>query len=161
MQLVLFWICFALIVATLIALAYRDAKIYILPDILNLNLFILLITLNWLTEFALTEPKSMIIGSLSGGFMLLAIKFLTDKFYQTDSLGLGDVKLIFAAGIGLGFPNIFLALSLGALFGVIHGFLIAWKSKTHISEVQVPAGVGFTIAILIILSAQILTMLNI
>lgn len=160
MAFTLFLITYLIIFATLITLAYRDLKDYILPDILNLNLFIMLIILNYLSKFELAEPTNMLIGSLSGGGLMLAIKFVADKFYQEDSLGLGDVKLIFAAGIGLGFPNIFMVLSLGAFFGVVHGFFMSYKLKKPLAEIQVPAGVGFTLAIFIMLHAQILTWLN-
>jgi len=152
---ILFLVTLALVIITLISLAYRDFKDYILPDILNLNLFILLITLNYLSDWQLIDFANATAGAISGGFLLLSIKFLADKFYQKDSLGLGDVKLISAAGIGLGFPNIFIALSLGSFIGVIHGIIISKICKKELAQVQIPAGVGFSIAIIIILAIQV------
>ena len=51
-------------------------------------------------------------------------------------------ELISAAGFLLGIPNIFMAISLGAFLGIMHGIYSARKNKTELAETQIPAGVG-------------------
>ena len=157
----LFWITYALVIFTLIALAYRDIKSFLLPNILNLNLLILMIALNFLSEWQIIDIKDAITGSIFAGLSLFMFKLIADKIYKQDSLGLGDVKFIFAAGIGVGFPNIFIVLTLGSLIGLIHGIILAKRLGERLDNVQVPAGLGFSIATIIILTLQIFTMLEI
>ncbi len=67
---------------------------------------------------------------------------------------MGDVKLIGAASVWLGTDFIFLAISLGAIMGIIHGFLYvviirATKGKTiNFATLPIPAGPGFIISII-------------
>jgi len=151
---------YTLIFIILAALAYRDLKEYILPDILNAALALTFIFFHTLSHWQLVKPMEALEGMLTGGGLLLIIRTLANKYYRQDSLGLGDVKLMAAAGIGLGFPNIFMALSIGAFAGVLHGFIMAVieKKKTShkidLSRVNVPAGVGLAFGIAIVMVVQ-------
>lgn len=150
---ILSMLSYVLVFLLLMALSYRDAKEYILPDALNAALAICFgafhISLQWL----LITPQEALIGALAGGGMLLLIRAIANKFYNPDSLGLGDVKLMTAAGFGLGYPNIFLALTIGAAAGLIHGFCIMGyqhlknNHKIEFDHINVPAGVGLSIGI--------------
>ena len=98
------------------------------------------------------KPPQALEGALAGGGLLLVIRFFANRFYNADSLGLGDVKLMTAAGFGLGIPDIFMALSLGAFAAILHGLVIAHAQKENnhrikIGQINVPAGLGLTIGI--------------
>lgn len=99
-------------------------------------------------------------GGIAGGGLLLLIRLVANNFYKTDALGLGDVKLITAAGIGLGFPHIFIAISFGAFAGLLHGLCMAFLErkktghKVKMGRVNVPAGVGLAIGIALVLVWQ-------
>jgi leader peptidase (prepilin peptidase)/N-methyltransferase len=73
-----------------------------------------------------------------------------------DALGLGDVKFMGACGLFLGLENILLALSLGAMLGIFHGFLLQYYIKKStgkapdISRINVPAGVGLAIGVILV-----------
>lgn len=144
----------------LAALAWRDIQDYILPNYLNAALVLSFsafhISINW----QLISPTDALLGAFFGGGMLLTIRFLANKFYREDSLGLGDVKLMAAAGVGLGFPNIFLALSAGAFAGLLHGAVMALVyerrtgQKIKLDEINVPAGLGLCVGIVIVLATQ-------
>ena len=144
---------YLLVFLTLGALAYRDLKEYILPDLLNLTLLVSFISFHQLSGWQNITLLSSLIGGCVAGGSLLLIKTIADRYYNEDSLGLGDVKLIAAAGFGLGFPNIFIALSLGAFIGMFHGLYIAYRAKKetggklNLAKANVPAGFGFCIAI--------------
>jgi len=90
----------------------------------------------------------------------LVIRAFANRFYHADALGLGDVKLMAAAGLGLGFPNIFMALSLGSFVGVLHGACMAFLEKKNtghnmsLSRVNVPAGLGLTVGIALVMVYQ-------
>jgi prepilin signal peptidase PulO-like enzyme (type II secretory pathway) len=73
---------------------------------------------------------------------------------------LGDVKLMCAAGLGLGFPNIMLALSIGAGLGLLHGLFMGLKEKRRtcgkidFGKINVPAGLGLCGGIAIVMVMQ-------
>lgn len=142
-----------LILALLAALAYRDIREYILPDYLNAALALGFMSFHIATHWQIIQPAGALLGSLAGGGLLLLIRNIANKFYKEDSLGLGDVKLMAAAGLGLGYPNILMALSLGAFVGLLHGLGMAFagrktnKHKVSLGEVNVPAGLGLTVGI--------------
>lgn len=142
------------------ALAYRDLREYILPDRLNAALAVSYIIFHMATEWQIIQPFSAILGAATGGGMLLSIRYVANRFYKQDSLGLGDVKLMTAAGLGLGFPNVMLALCIGAFAGVVHGVAVALimerrtGKKQSLGETQVPAGLGLAAGIAIVMLTQ-------
>jgi leader peptidase (prepilin peptidase)/N-methyltransferase len=75
--------------------------------------------------------------------------------YGQDALGLGDVKLIGAGGLWLGADTIMLAMALGAMAAVVHGFfygvLQARRTgrKPDFLNLQIPAGPGFAAGLII------------
>jgi len=154
----LFFISSILVAANMIALAYRDLKDYILPNILNLNLVLLFLAFHLSSNWTFISPFNSLFGGVLGGGFLLLVRTIANRFYKQDSLGLGDVKMITAAGFGLGFPDIFIALSLGSCLGVLHGAFISYKNKIPLAEVQVPAGFGLTIGILTITLLRIISL---
>jgi leader peptidase (prepilin peptidase)/N-methyltransferase len=80
------------------------------------------------------NPSSLIINILCGlgaflFFVTIAVVFkvLTKK----DSLGGGDVKLVFLLGLFLGFPGIVISLYIAFLTGALIGIiLILWRKKS-------------------------------
>ncbi len=146
---------YMLIILILIALAYRDNEEFILPDVLNLALLLAFISFHISTEWAIITPVEALLGALIVGALLLTIRTIANGIYKKDTLGLGDIKLMTAAGFGIGYPTIFLTLIIGSLLGIIHGFYIMYmynktaKEKVSLNQVKVPAGVGLAAAILI------------
>jgi leader peptidase (prepilin peptidase)/N-methyltransferase len=149
-----------IIFALLAALAYRDVKEYILPDSLNAALALSFIIFHIITHWQFITPLGAAEGGVAGGGLLLLIRAIANRYYHEDALGLGDVKLMAAAGLGLGFPNIFMALSLGAFAGLLHGLCMGlWEKKknnhkVNWGRVNVPAGLGLTIGIALMMLYQ-------
>lgn len=143
-------ISYLLIFAILIALAWRDLKDYLLPDILTTSLMLVYLSFHIATDWLYLTPLNALVGAALGGGMLFAIRALASRFYEEDALGLGDVKLMAAAGFGLGHPDILLALMIGAAGGLLQGLYLAYaicreKGETPpLGEINVPAGLGLT-----------------
>lgn len=131
-------------------------KEYILPDQLNAALALSFVSFHIVTYWHIITPQESLLGALTGGGLLLLIRTLADKFYRPGSLGLGDVKLMAAAGIGLGQEHVLLALIIGAGLGAAHGVCMGWKHRktTPLGEVNVPAGAGLAIGIGIVMVYQ-------
>jgi leader peptidase (prepilin peptidase)/N-methyltransferase len=150
-----------LVYALLAALAYRDLKEYILPDYLNAGLALAFMAFHISNHWQLVTPLQSLEGALIGGGLLLLIRTAANKFYNADALGLGDVKLMAAAGLGLGHPGVLMALTVGAFAGMIHGLLMAFNhnlrkniEKIALSQVNVPAGLGLTAGIALVMLYQ-------
>jgi leader peptidase (prepilin peptidase)/N-methyltransferase len=158
--LVISWFSYLLIFGLLAALAYRDLKDYILPNHLNAALALAFLAFHISTEWQIMTPVEAVYGGLTGGAFLWVIRRLAFKYYgHNDALGLGDVKLAAAGGLGLGYSGILLVLVIGALIGLFHGLYLAQRLKKgdnrlSLSTVNVPAGLGFTIAIALVTLQQ-------
>lgn len=139
----------------LLILSAIDLKVGLLPNEFVLGLLALGLVFHLSTLYKYLTMTEMALGGFIGAAVLYVIRGLADKFYQEDSLGLGDVKLMGAAGIWLGPYFILIALTAGALAGLVHGLGLAfyWKIKTkgplHLSSLSLPAGPGFAVGILI------------
>lgn len=157
MHIVLSLLCISSLIgaiATLFMLGHVDLKARLLP-----NKFVLLFALLGLVFhasllFALAAPLEILKGAALGGGLLYAIRMVANWHYKQDALGLGDVKLMAAAGLWLG-DDILLGLTLGALAGVVHGLGAAIITRIkkgealNLSRLQIPAGPGFIIGILL------------
>lgn len=139
----------------LIALAIIDLKTKLLPNVLVLSLAMLGYVYHLGQSFEILSPAQMINGAVIGGGFLLLIRTAGNHFYKQDTLGLGDVKLMSAAGLWLGPEYILIALISGALVGLVHGgaeYMLCSrnnKAESTIGTHGVAAGPGFIVGILI------------
>lgn len=147
--------CIALAIIVLIALSIIDLKTWILPDPLNLALAVLGILFHVFIRFEIFPPYEPIFGAIVGAGLLYIIRVCGNAYYKQESLGLGDVKLLGAAGLWLGVEGTIFAIVLGALAGIVHGIIlatcIAIKHKTRFSlnRLMLPAGPGFCVGIVL------------
>ena len=110
--LIVFLLCYII----LIWLAWTDHKLYILPNKLNLALLICFGLFHYILDWSLISPESAVAGLAVGGGFLLIIRYVANSLLKTDTIGLGDVKLMFAAGFGVGMPDVLLVLSILHLY---------------------------------------------
>lgn len=98
----------------LLVLSVIDWRTYIIPNGINLTIFVLgLVRLA--TDFV--NWPTYIIGMVSVSLVFLLLHILTGG----NGLGMGDVKLVAAAGLLLGWPKMILAVLVGSVSGaVIH-----------------------------------------
>ena len=141
--------------ATLITLSIIDLRVWLLPNWLNLTLGLLGIAFHVSIGFAILEPIQLLYGTFLGAGTLLTIRFFGNMYYKQDTLGLGDVKLLAAAGLWLGVEGVVMALTIGAFAGLLHGIgfalarAIKEKSKPDLHRLMIPAGPGFCVGIFI------------
>jgi len=106
-----------------------------------------------------TGPN-LVWGAALGGGLLYAVRVVANWHYKTDTLGLGDVKLMTAAGLWLGIDDILPALIIGAFAGILHGIGVAFihkrknGEKLNLSKLEIPAGPGFIVGIVIVALAK-------
>lgn len=133
-----------------------DLKIKILPNKYVAGFFLCGVAFHFLTSFYFCTPMQSIIGILGGGGLLYGIRSISNRIYGFDTLGLGDVKLMAAAGCWLGAEHIFLAISAGAFAGLAHGLIYGFlenrknTQNVKLSTLSIPAGPGFIVGIIII-----------
>jgi leader peptidase (prepilin peptidase) / N-methyltransferase len=143
-------LCLLAALVLLIALAIIDLRTYLLPDKLVLPFALAGLVFHISIRFYYIAPADMGLGLLIGGGLLYAVRVLANTYYKQDALGLGDVKLLAAAGIWLGPQDVLLAIIIGAICGVAHGLglAVARKSK-NLAALSLPAGPGFAGGILV------------
>jgi leader peptidase (prepilin peptidase)/N-methyltransferase len=137
----------------LLTLTIIDLRTWLLPDPLNLALGLLGISFHALFHFTLLSPFEILAGGVLGAGMLLTVRYFGNRHYKQDTLGLGDVKLLGAAGLWLGPEGVVIAMTMGAFAGLMHGIAVGLarafktKSKPDFHRLMIPAGPGFCIGI--------------
>ena len=91
---------------------------------------------------AILVEKTIIYGlsslpmTLLNGVIAFAIMFLLKKFgdflFKKESMGGGDIKLLFIFGLVLGWPNSLAAIVLGSVIGLPLSLLVLTFKKSHI-----------------------------
>jgi leader peptidase (prepilin peptidase)/N-methyltransferase len=100
----------------LLALAWTDAEHLLLPDALTLPLLLLGLAATWALDPQHLTAHAL--GAAAGYLAFSSLAWLYAKLRRRDGLGLGDAKLLAAAGAWLGWaalPMVVVAAALGAL----------------------------------------------
>lgn len=148
-------LCIFAAILLLAVLSIIDLKILILPDELNFLLGLSGLIFHFATSRTFMGYDDMAMGVAMGAGMLFVIRFFSNRHYGRDTLGLGDVKLLGAAGIWLGLEGTLMAVTAGAFAGLLHGLAYAgWisvrdKTPYNIHQLSIPAGPGFAVGIII------------
>jgi len=121
MTLILIIISFHTVVISLI-----DFKYGIIPDELNLSLFILgvLIPGPFFKSSFLKMLAYSAVSALAAGLILFLIAVIFSKIFKQEAMGMGDVKLIAALAAFTGLPSIFWLIFLSSVFGSAVGIVI-------------------------------------
>lgn len=132
-----------------------DLKTRLLPNKFVLQFLFCGIAFHIVTGFHYHSVTNMLTATILSVGLLLCVRAAGNYFYKADTLGMGDIKLMGAAGIWLGTDYIFLAISLGALAGIMHGIIytvfmrITTDQRIQFTTLSIPAGPGFITGILI------------
>jgi leader peptidase (prepilin peptidase) / N-methyltransferase len=101
---------------TLLALAVIDARHFLLPDFLTLPLIPLGFAAN-----AVLDPDNFdaaVIGAAAGFLVIIAIRQLYWRWRGREGIGLGDAKLLAAAGAWVGWVGLPSVVLIAALVGL-------------------------------------------
>lgn len=136
-------------------LALIDLKTQILPNTLVLGFALCGYVFHFATLYTFVPPVDMALGGFIGGAGLFLLREIAFRLTGQDALGLGDVKLMAAAGLWLGPENLFLALAAGASFGVAHGLALHVQQRlsgnpSTITGLALPAGPGLILGIILV-----------
>jgi leader peptidase (prepilin peptidase)/N-methyltransferase len=117
---------YCLCASALIVLAVIDWRTFEIP--VGLNIFIgTLGIINLITDFGNWLNYCLGLVTVSGLFIIIYV------VTKGRGIGGGDIKLMAAAGLLLGWQNIILAMAIGATAGsVIHLLLMKVKGKGHV-----------------------------
>lgn len=148
-------LCLGIALILLIALSIIDLRHFLLPNKYVAPFALLGIIFHIVTDFYYLDFTHMILGGLVGFITLYAIRAFGNRYYGQDSLGLGDVKLLGAAGLWLGYENVLIAMTVGAFAGLMHGLLYAIIIKVRtgkftLRRLIIPAGPGFAVGIILV-----------
>jgi leader peptidase (prepilin peptidase) / N-methyltransferase len=125
------------------------------------NLFVLWITFVGILQAVYGQPINHILGMVSGAGVLVALGLLSKILYGTFGFGAGDIKLIAAMGLFLGFELTLLTL-IAAIFmgGCLAIVGLALKKLDRQSKLPFGSFLGIAF-ILVILSVPILSITSI
>lgn len=148
-------LCLPAAIGVLVVLSVIDLKIGLLPNVYNGLLAVIGVAFHALAQFSILSPFDMLIGAAMGAGFLYAVRLVANKCYDDDALGLGDVKLLGAAGLWLGPDGVLIALITGALAGLAHGLIVILYDRVKtgqfhsLARFSIPAGPGFAVGIFI------------
>ena len=122
----------------------------IIPDELLIFSFILLAICIYIKSGLKGLIISIGAGVLSFLFMF-ALKKIGDFLFKKESMGGGDIKLMFILGLTLGFPEAILTVFLASFIGLPVSLWILYKKKNH----EIPFGPFLAVGAIIILLFRI------
>lgn len=138
-----------ILITILIIISINDLREYLIPD-----KWIVVTIINWLVwELMLGESISVmairILGSIAVAGVLLVVVILADKAMNKESLGGGDIKLIFATALYLGTWNSIYMILIACLIGLIFFVVINDRVKGELG--YFPFGPAISLATMIML----------
>ncbi len=147
--------CLAGTLIILYILSVIDLREGLLPNELVMGFMSLGLIFHLSTLFHYSGFTDMALGAFIGSGILYVIRGAANAYYKQDTLGLGDVKLLGAAGVWLGPEAILVAMTIGAFIGFLHGMAIVLRTVGNskvgmdLKKLSIPAGPGFALGIVI------------
>ena len=137
-------------VSMLIIIMVSDFNYMIIPDEVLLFFGCLLAL-----EIGIIDGYKVLISSLINGLIAFAVMYLLktlgDFMFKKESMGGGDIKLMFIFGLVLGAPLAIISIFIGSLVGLPISLILLSKNSEHI----VPFGPYLSIGAIIILLLNI------
>ncbi len=128
-------------VSILIVIMISDYKYYIIPNRVLIFGIVLLSILSFLIgggfpNFQIEKAFSSLFSSLANGALSFAAMFLVKKIgdflFKKESMGGGDIKLMFFIGMVLGFPLTLISIFLASLIGLPIALIYFLRNSSHI-----------------------------
>lgn len=132
-------------ISLLIILSVSDYHYMIFPDeVIVFFLLLLMIEIFFISGFKVLL-NGLLNGLISLVFMLI-LKLLGDFLFKKESMGGGDIKLLFIFGLVLGISNSILSVIVGSFVGLPLSLVILSNKRNH----EIPFGPLLAIGALIV-----------
>lgn len=124
----------ALLILSLIFLAYIDFRSFRLPNLLTLPLIALGLGFNCIPELSLTETSSAFIGAIFGYGSIWILNAGYKTIQGRNGIGMGDAKLLAALGAWLGWGALPSVLLVASFLGLLGGIAFLYWNKRGIHQ---------------------------
>lgn len=147
-------LCVAAALVLLMVLLIIDLRVYLLPDKYVFPFGLLGFAFHTVQGFPHLPAAQLFIGMVVGAGVLWLVRAGGSWYYGQEAMGLGDVKLLGAAGLWLGPLDVTMAMTVGAAAGLVHGIGIAIVrairegQPLNMHRLVLPAGPGFIVGII-------------
>lgn len=144
-------------ISMLLIIIISDYQTMIIPDELLIFTGIVLII-----ELFIKNGFPDILNNILNGLIMFAIMFtmklIADKIFGRESMGGGDIKLMFIYGLVLGWQTSCMSICLASFIGLPISLILLNKTKNH----EIPFGPFLAVAaiILIVFKIDINTLIN-
>jgi len=137
--------------ASLLALSVIDVEFQLIPNRITYPLAVVGVGLTAFWVLALGFPLGKMLlraalGAVVGGGSLWLVGVLGKLALRKEAMGMGDVKLMAAAGIWLGWEMVLFAIFLGALAGALVSLVLLLLGLTRMGK-RLPFGPFLSIGI--------------
>ena len=130
---------------SLLALAAIDFRHYLLPDFLTLPLIPLGLLAAWLT--APSTVVDSLIGAAAGLIFVIALRYVYGLIRHREGIGLGDAKLLAAAGAWVGWVALPSVVLIAALSGLVFATGLRLAGKEVSAADRVPFGIFLSLGL--------------
>ena len=137
-------------ISMLIIITISDLLYMIIPDSV-LIFFTSIIIIEKIIIYGLNQGLTAIINGLVAFLLMLTLKKLGDILFKKESMGGGDIKLMFTIGMTLNYQQAILSVFAGSIIGLPISIIMLKNKKEHI----IPFGPLISIGAIIILLGQI------
>ena len=137
-------------ISMLLIIIISDYQTMIIPDELLIVCGITLIILIGINKGIYGLGYSILDGTLAFLIMFL-IKKTGDFLFKKESMGGGDIKLMFIFGLVLGLPMTLISIFLASFIGLPISLYILYRKKEH----EIPFGPFLAVAAIVIMLSQL------
>lgn len=118
-------------ISMLIIITVSDINYMIIPDSI-LIFFIILLTIEIYFIKGINNLTISLTNGIISFIIMYLIKIIGDIIFKKESMGGGDIKLMFIIGMILTYKNAILSIFIGSLIGLPLALLTMKKNTTHI-----------------------------
>lgn len=134
-------------ISMIIIIFISDYHYLIIPDSV-LIFFSIILLIELVFKNGITNIYVPILNGFLSFVSMYVIKILGDFLFKKESMGGGDIKLMFVIGMVLGFPEALFSIFIGSLIGLPIAFIILIKNKNHIIPFGPLLGIGAIVMLL-------------
>ena len=144
-------------ISMMIIIVVSDYSYLIIPDSV-LIIFGSLLLIEILLINGLNAALLALLDGILAFITMFLLKKLGDFIFKKESMGGGDIKLLFLFGMVLSYPIAILSIFVGSLIGLPIALLILYKKKDHVIPFGPFLAAGATL--LLLLNIDINTIIN-